>query len=82
MMTLYAMIVKEIIISIYISLQYPPLKKLGLDEFVMDYEKDPYNINFHTGRLNISKSLINWLIDWLITVLRPAQVFFTYVEMK
>ncbi|XP_048756187.2 uncharacterized protein LOC125666899 [Ostrea edulis] len=32
---------------------YPPIKKLGLDEFVMDYDKDPYNIYFHTGRLNI-----------------------------
>lgn len=45
-------------ISIRIYFQYPPIKKLGLDEFVMDYDKDPYNIYFHTGRLNISKLLI------------------------
>lgn len=36
---------------------YPPLKKLGLDEFTTSYERDPYNINFHTGRLNTSNFL-------------------------
>ncbi|KAK3108250.1 hypothetical protein FSP39_004103 [Pinctada imbricata] len=32
---------------------YPPLKKLGLDEFLTEYDKDPYNIRFHSDRLNI-----------------------------
>jgi len=32
--------------------QYPPLKKLGLDEFVTKYEKDPFNIQFKSKRLN------------------------------
>ncbi|KAK3589017.1 hypothetical protein CHS0354_007963 [Potamilus streckersoni] len=32
---------------------YPPLKSLGLDEFDIFYEKDPYNIKFTTERLNI-----------------------------
>lgn len=36
---------------------YPPIKKLGLDEFMTDFEKDPYSINFHTGRLNIIHGL-------------------------
>ncbi|KAK7109309.1 putative uncharacterized protein C7orf78 [Littorina saxatilis] len=32
--------------------QYPPLKKLGLDEFETDYERDPYNLHFKTNRLD------------------------------
>lgn len=32
--------------------QYPPVKSLGLDEFVTSYERDPYNIRFQTDRLN------------------------------
>lgn len=32
--------------------QYPPLKKLGLDEFITTYEKDPYGIHFKSKRLN------------------------------
>ncbi|KAL4227254.1 hypothetical protein ACF0H5_012700 [Mactra antiquata] len=32
---------------------YPPLKTLGLPEFVHETEKDPFNIKFHTDRLNI-----------------------------
>lgn len=31
---------------------YPPLKTLGLSEFVSQTEKDPFNIKFHTERLN------------------------------
>lgn len=31
----------------------PPLKPLGLDEFVTEYEKDPYSIHFKSNRLNI-----------------------------
>lgn len=32
---------------------YPPLKTLGLPEFVQKTDKDPYNIKFHTDRLNM-----------------------------
>ncbi|WAQ98072.1 hypothetical protein MAR_022445 [Mya arenaria] len=32
---------------------YPPLKTLGLPEFEQKTDKDPYNIKFHTDRLNI-----------------------------
>lgn len=32
---------------------YPPLKKLGLQEFDVDREHDPFNIKFNTDRLNI-----------------------------
>lgn len=32
--------------------QYPSLKKLGLDEFLTTYEKDPYSIKFKSERLN------------------------------
>jgi len=32
--------------------QYPSLKKLGLDEFMTKYEKDPFNIHFKSKRLN------------------------------
>lgn len=32
---------------------YPPLKTLGLPEFVQKSDKDPFNIKFHTERLNI-----------------------------
>ncbi|XP_059147304.1 uncharacterized protein LOC131935044 [Physella acuta] len=32
--------------------QYPPIKSLGLDEFVTDYERDPYGLNFKSQRLN------------------------------
>uniref|UniRef100_A0A2C9LT61 Uncharacterized protein n=1 Tax=Biomphalaria glabrata TaxID=6526 RepID=A0A2C9LT61_BIOGL len=31
---------------------YPPIKSLGLDEFVTDYEKDPNGVKFKTQRLN------------------------------
>ncbi|KAH3840284.1 uncharacterized protein LOC127879976 isoform X2 [Dreissena polymorpha] len=31
---------------------YPPLKTLGLPEFLQKTEKDPFNIKFHTDRLN------------------------------
>ncbi|XP_055874389.1 uncharacterized protein LOC106077126 [Biomphalaria glabrata] len=31
---------------------YPPIKSLGLDEFVTDYEKDPNGMKFKTQRLN------------------------------
>ncbi|XP_041366439.1 uncharacterized protein LOC121381263 [Gigantopelta aegis] len=30
---------------------YPPIQSLGLPEFLTDYEKDPYNIKFHTKNL-------------------------------
>nr|KAG5708382.1 hypothetical protein BaRGS_034413 [Batillaria attramentaria] len=36
---------------------YPPIKTLGLDEFETSYEKDPYNINFKTERLDIIHGL-------------------------
>ncbi|XP_012944846.1 uncharacterized protein LOC101848701 [Aplysia californica] len=39
--------------------QYPPLKKLGLDEFLTTYEKDPYNIKFKSQRLNHIHGLPN-----------------------
>ncbi|XP_052091830.1 uncharacterized protein LOC127728473 isoform X2 [Mytilus californianus] len=32
---------------------YPPLKKLGLSEFLSKYDKDPYNLKFHSERLDI-----------------------------
>ncbi|KAL5006284.1 hypothetical protein ScPMuIL_015090 [Solemya velum] len=32
--------------------QYPSIKKMGLPQFSVDYEKDPFDINFHTKRLN------------------------------
>lgn len=32
---------------------YPPLKTLGLPEFVNKSDKDPFSIKFHTDRLNI-----------------------------
>lgn len=32
---------------------YPPLKTLGLPEFIQSEDKDPFNIKFHTDRLNI-----------------------------
>jgi hypothetical protein len=36
----------------------------------------PFN-KTNVMRLNID---VDWLIDWLFTVLRPAQEFFTYME--
>ncbi|XP_060582416.1 uncharacterized protein LOC132738829 isoform X2 [Ruditapes philippinarum] len=32
---------------------YPPLKTLGLPEFMQKTDKDPFNLKFHTDRLNI-----------------------------
>lgn len=32
---------------------YPPLKKLGLPQFLSEYDKDPYNLKFHSERLDI-----------------------------
>ncbi|CAH1789400.1 unnamed protein product [Owenia fusiformis] len=37
--------------------QYPPLKKLGLSEFITTSDPDPYNIKFITERLNQIKGL-------------------------
>jgi len=36
---------------------YPPIKSLGLDEFDVWYNKDPYNIHFLTRNLNIIHGL-------------------------
>ncbi|XP_067649651.1 putative uncharacterized protein C7orf78 [Haliotis asinina] len=32
--------------------RYPPIKSLGLPEFLTNYEKDPYNIRFNTDHRN------------------------------
>ncbi|XP_046356191.2 uncharacterized protein LOC124135058 [Haliotis rufescens] len=32
--------------------RYPPIKSLGLPEFLTDHEKDPYDIRFNTDHLN------------------------------
>ncbi|CAD5110663.1 DgyrCDS41 [Dimorphilus gyrociliatus] len=38
---------------------YPSLKKLGLDEFTTSYERDPFNINFQSERLNTIHGLVS-----------------------
>lgn len=38
------------------------MKTLGLPEFVQETDKDPYNIKFHTDRLNMSK-YINYVFN-------------------
>ncbi|CAL1533872.1 unnamed protein product [Lymnaea stagnalis] len=37
--------------------QYPPIKSLGLDEFVTNHEKDPYALRFKSQHLNIISGL-------------------------
>jgi hypothetical protein len=44
----------------------------------MDVIKYMYTTAYHD--LNASNATKNRLIDWLFTLLRPAQEFFTYME--
>ena len=65
--------------------QLEPLKPLGLPEFVTSYDRDPYNIKFHTRNLRTSKQCVIFFhieagTKWL--PFRRRQLRMHFLELK